>query len=897
MLILLRQTPTGIYAYPPEIPENEIFDAVYFDTVTKTIFTSGTVGGGSFEMATGQFVWTDPSNGDTYTYDGDGDVILTPGTGPAPAETFTLTLETSPKGSTLPILVADPAGPHEEGDEVAISILPAAGWEFVMWKNGSEPITDLADFTFTMPAGNVVLTAHFNLVEEPPLPGAEPPSAPLPSGFVFPTFFPLEIRVNGAQIPIPSITTVTDTGIFTDELQGDYHYPITIPITEAVMVALNLPNDPQSAWEFSQPINAELWAHGNRRYRGHLDVIDADEKAIRATFVLDSGFFIQQNKTRSIQDCYAEDDIILVDPPKAAVGGHELRFNFRDVRLTVNGTAKLFLKASYEDHITMLEAMADYLEGLPVNLLVSIQYSEDLTDESSRIILWDTTTVTTITLEVTTGTSRYTRARRLTNTRFIMDEWATVDEENRIAFPTIYNKELYEGNNPLHDGIVNRYDSQGRLQVGNIALFSFSEAFRWENTVIPFLYLTDVVKTIFRKLNIEVSGSFFDDDRVKRMLLYNNRTLDFVQITQSGTPIRRIFANIIYGDNFPEQDQYRYQNVHDWEIKLRNHVPDVGIIDFLKAMKNYFFLKYDFNILQNRVEIRFVRDLIRSMEVIDMTAKAGRVYTLTHGKEEGINIVYATKDPILEDGSRRGLPNAQFNVNNFLALDSLDAELDEIAFVRSLRAYFRLTANQENPPFWKLEAFQMQDDTAANRRTWTVAMVPLVDAFVDGRKMPSIEMTGYNSDLNLFNKETGIRIFAFYGVKSDAANRPYHFASSTRYNAKELLDPAQYDLDLRSEDSYRFFQDLENMLDRGKEYECTLLLSDLDLGNLSKTRRIRIANIDYLIDKLEILHTEGEFAIGKAKMWKVRFTKPQNRTDAFASSFKVFDDTFDDTFE
>jgi hypothetical protein len=900
MLILLKQTPTGIYAYPPDIPENEVCTAVYFDTVTKTIYTSGTVGGGSFEMATGQLVWTDPSNGDVYTYDGMEGVDLTAGLGPEPAKTFTLILKTNPRGSTLPILDLSPAGPYVEGAEVDISILVAGGgWEFLNWTLDGEEESAIHDFTFTMPGADTILVANFQPIEDPVYPG-EPSTVPVTS-FVPSSFYPLEIRVNRTQIPISGITNNINTGIFTDEMEGDYSFPLNIPVTEAISVALNLPNDPQSIWEFSKAIPAELWSHGNRSYRGHLNIMDADEKSIKATFVFDSGFFIDQNKSRSIRDCYGDADTITLDEPKYAVGGYELRFNFRDMRLTVNGTAKLFLKASYPDHLTMLDDMADYLEGLPINLKVTVQYSEDLTDESSRIIVWDTNIVSTITLAPVTGTSRYSRARRLTNERYIMNAWDSVDESKRIAFPTIYNRELYEGNNQLHDGIVNRYDSEGRLYFGNISYLTYSESFRWENVIIPFLYLTDVVKTVFAKLNIQVSGSFFDDDRVKRMLLYNNRTLDFVQISVNGTPSRRTAVAIHWGDGNPDQETYRYQNVHDFNIKLKNHVPDYPIITFLKALKNYFGLKYDFNILQNRVEIRFIRDVIRSMETLDMTRKSSRVFKLSHGKEEGFNFVYEPKDPLLADGQPKSEPDPDYNVTNFLALDTLDAEIGETAFVRSLRAFFTLTTDQDNPPFWKLTAFMQRDDSAGNppqggqggRRSWTIGMVPLVDGLFDGRKMPAIEMTANNPEVNLNNEDTGIRIFAFYGKQLDASNQPYSFASCTRYNAKELASSNQFDLDIRSEDSYPFFKDLEAIIDRGKEYETNLILNDSDIVNLSKTRRIRIVNIDYLIDKMEITHSERDYALAKVKMWKISLTRPANKPDVFSTVNDGFDYDFD----
>jgi len=878
-LIILKQSPTGTYSDFPEIPENEIFETWYFDTFSKTVFVVGVTGGSAFEMILNQIVHTDIISGDQWFYNGP-DVVppsvtyvqgsITP---PGPKK-YSITLTRNPlSGGSVSNITG--GGPYEAGTEVEVQATGNPGFLFVSWTLNGDVVSEDANFTFTTLAANTILSANFEQQVSTPEPEPEP--KPKPVDFTQESFYPLELRIRGIQIPIKNITSKENTGIFTDELVGDYSYPLTIAISEAVMVALNLPNDPQSSWNFKRSIPAELWKHGNRAYRGHLDILDANEKAIKATFELDSGFFIKKNQIISIRDCYNDDDIITLNEPVIAVGGYELRFNFRDLRLSVNGTSKLFLKDNYDEHISMLEDMADYLESLNVNLKVTIQYSDDLSDETSRIITWDTTVVTTITLAPVTGTSRYSRARRLTNERLVMDAWDDVDQNKRIAFPSIYNSQLYEGNNQLHDGIVNRYDEQGNLYYGNIAYFAFSESFRWENVIIPFLYLTDVVKNVFSKLNIQVTGSFFEDDRVKRMLLYNNRTLDFLQVSLNGIPSRRTALAIHAGDEDSTQESYRYQNIHNFNIKLKNHVPDYSIVEFLKSMKNYFFLKYDFSIIQNRVEIRFIRDVIRDMEVLDLTKKAGRVYTLTHGKEEGIQITYQRKDPLMEDGQSQGIPNPDYIVSNYLALDSLDAEITEIALVRSLRAYFQLTTEQDNPPFWRIIAFIQQDDTPSSEglggKVWNVGMVPLVDGFFDGRKMPAIEMTANNPEANLSNEDTGLRIFAFYGKQFDAANRPYHFASCTKYNARELASQNQYDLDLRSEDSYPFWKDLEAIIDRGKEYETTILLDDQDLINLSKTSRIRIANIDYLIDEREILLNESEYSIAKFTMWKINLKK------------------------
>lgn len=865
MLILLRQSSTGLFAADQYGQTVEIYEQKWFNTTTLTVQTNTITEANAmpFQMVTGQLIHT--ASGTEYRYNGSGG--FTTNAVPA-APTFTLSLSVSPIGGGSVSDLTNTA-PYEQGESISLSATAATNFTFVSWTRNGTVISTTAAFTYVMPASNVALIANFIANENIPVPPTPPVPVALPT-----RFYDLELRVNGLQIPLPAFVQKKIEGMLSDVLEGEYSYPVNIPLSPKEMTYLGLPNDPQTSEDFTGLIPAEIWSHGNKRYSGHLDILKADEDRIRASFILDLGFFILKNQSLTLPQCYSDEDTINISNQQTyAVGGYELRFNYRDIRLTVNSSSKIFLKAEFEDHITMLDAMADWLAGLSLGLQIIKEESEDLTDETSKIIYWDTTTVTNCTLAPVTGTSRYTRARKLTSKRFLMQEWNQVNEANRIAFPTIYNRNLYEGNNALHDGIVNRYDEAGRLYVSNVRYLSYSESFRWEHTIIPFLYLTDVVKQVFKHLKIEVSGEFFTDDRVKRMLLYNNRTLDFLQVKINGTPSRRTAQNIYFGDDNPEQETYFYENVHDLQIKLANHAPEYSVVEFLKGLKNYFGLKYDFNILQNRVEIRFVRSIVRSRTVLDLTRQAGRLFTLHHGKSTGFAFEYQNPDPLMEDGAENLPPGTvQFTVQNYLALDALDAELFDIAFVQSLRAWFQLTPDQSNPPFWKLYAFRQQSDTNPDGKKipWSVSLFPMVDSFVAGRKMPAIEVTANNREVKLENKSCGLRIMAFYGQQEDSSNGKYSFASCTRYNAKEILSSAQYDLDIRSFDIFPLHDDQERIITAGKEYETNLILDNYNLLQLSRSPIIRIANLDYILEEIEIQNTEKEFAIAKARLFKIK---------------------------
>lgn len=870
MLILLKQSQNGNNATDPygnTVPE---YVQIFFDTVAIGLVSNNLVSENAFpfEMVSGQLIFQTGTS--QYRYNGSGGFTIA-----ATPATASYRLTVSPGisgGGTATDLTG--TGPYSAGESVSLTASPATDFVFVNWTRNGAVVSTAAAFTFVMPAQNAALIANFLADEEIP----EPEPAPVPEPIAS-TYYDLEMRINRIQIPMPPFVQKSIEGMLSDTFEGEYSYPVNIPLSPKEMIALGLPNDPQTKSSFTKPIYAEIWSHGNLRFKGHLEILKADENRIRCSFILDSGFFISQNQELTLPQCYADTDTIDISgQPVYASGGWELRFNYRDIRLKVNSFTKNFLKAEFEDHITMLDAMVTWLNSLGIGISITTEESEDLTDETSKIIFWDTTTITTCTLAPITTTSRYTRAKKLTSKRFLMQEWNQVDEANRIAFPSIYNRNLYESNNSLHDGIVNRYDEAGRLYVSNIKYLTYSESFRWEHSLIPFLYLTDVVRQVFKHLKIEVSGEFFDDDRVKRMLLYNNRTLDFVQVKINATPSRRTALAIYHGDGNPEQEDYFYENIHDLQIKLGNHAPDYSVMTFLKGLKNYFGLKYAFNLLENRVEIRFVRSIIRSREVLDLTKQASRVFTLHHGKDSGYDFNYDNPDPLMQDGSQNPIPThdeVSFTVQNYLALDVLDAELFEIAYVISLCAWFQLVPDQSNPPYWKLYAFRQQSDSSSppsegDRRGWNLSLFPLVDSFISGKKMPAIECTANNQEVKLTNKESGLRIFAFYGVKENADGHPYSFASCTRYDAKELLSPDQYDLDIRSQDIYPLHADQERIITDGKEYETTLILDSYDLKQLSKGLVIRIANLDYLIEEKEVQNTSQEYAIAKVRLYKIK---------------------------
>jgi hypothetical protein len=877
MIIIVKSRTTGNYSGPESTQENEIFDVWYFDTLSPQaeLFYTTSVGGSEFEMQLDQFIVAIRGSNLNWFYTGP-DVY--PPTAysatftPLDDTTFTLTLSKNIDGGDISIINPEP--PFLGFTQIEISATVNTGFNFLNWSIGQNVISPLPEFIFTMPFSDVTLTANYlqDVVVNPedPEEPEEPQDPDQQINISSPEFYPLEIRVNGIKIPLKQITAKIFSNLLTDAFEGEYTYPIDVDTSLKMLAALNFPNDPQSIWSFDKPFPAQLWRYGNRENNGMLEILEANDRSIRSVFALTSGFFIEENKTLKISDCYSQSDMVsLSGLNRFASGGHELRFNLRDIKLTVNSTVKIFLKADFETHIDLFNAVADYIISGPWAQEISYIYSEDLTDEQSRIVSWDTSIITAMTLAPVTGTSRFTRARRLTNERLELAALNNIDPENRIAFPSIYNRALYDGNNPNFNGVVNRYDQFGRVYFDNPSFLAYSEAVNWPNTAIPFIYLIDVIKKVFQKLKIEFSGTLFQDPRIQNLLLYNNKTLDYMEVSENGVPSRRTSVNIHQGDDDPIQEIFRYKNVLQNEIILGEHLPDVSVTEFLKALKNYFFLSIQFNSTKRKVELSFIRDVIRNFATIDMTRYASRVFNITHGKENGIAIKYDSPDPIMTDG-KNPIPDPDFKVNNYMAMLSLDAEINQTAYVRSLAASFVLTADQDAPPFWKLLSFDLQDEKNEDKQPWTMTMYPLVESFIDGKKMPAIEMTGNNEEAKVSNKTKAMRIFAFYGQRQDSQGNKYGFASTNDYDALEIPSEYMENLHPRSSKSNPYLRDLEAIVNLNKKYGVTLTLDEVHLQKLATSRKIKIGLIEYVVDQLEITHSESEISIAAAVLYKIK---------------------------
>lgn len=852
MLILLKQVATETEDYNGLI----IWQQWFFDSATLSVITYFTTSVSAYEMTSGQLIFANESN--SFFYNGSGGVNIVAG-GTSVDPTYSLSLVSSDllKGTVSDLTAT---APYQAGEEISVLASPVGLSVFVNWTRNGTVASTLAAYTFPMPSGNITLIANFFLAAEIPAPEIEN---------TFEKFYPLEIRIGTFQIPIKSVIQNVFPSIGNEDWKGDFSLSLSIQNTEKNSAALGHPDLAQGKGGYKEPLKCALWKNGNKLYEAKLDIIGGDSVKINATLIRENAYTILKGKSVRLRDCYPDSDIIVLDQPVYATGGYEIRFNFRDIKIKINGVSKQFIKTQYENHNAMLQAIATWLSSLVVGLEIRKETTEEPTDETAKIIYWDTSIPTTCTITVSTGTSRYTRAKKLTNAAIDMGVFNSPLAANRIAFPSIYNKELYQGNNSLFNDVVNKYNDEGNLMISNIRYSAYSEVINWKNTLIPFVYLKDVILKTFESLGIKITGDFLQDPRLDHLLLYNNHTLDYFEVSNNGTPSRRNALAIHGGDQNPES-LYTYENVHDFNIQLKNHIPDYSVTEFLSALKSYFLFKYNFNGTYSSVEIKFIKDIVRTGSVLDLSKLISKSNGILHGKSTGLAFRYDNPDPLFSTGDSESNPTPTYTVLNYLAMIVLDAELFETCFVESLQAYFKLNPDNSNPPIWELTGFKMKNEKTTDKEEYSFSMYPMVDAYIDDRKMPAIEATVDNQEVSITNKEIGFRITGFYGQKSTIDGKKYGYASTSAYTALETFSPEMFDLNPRGEDHYPFFKDLERMKTESVKKEGDVLLNENLLKKMLSVERIKIENTEFILDEFQVSITEKEFSVAKVSLLKIK---------------------------
>jgi hypothetical protein len=131
--------------------------------------------------------------------------------------------------------------------------------------------------------------------------------------------------------------------------------------------------------------------------------------------------------------------------------------------------------------------------------------------------------------------------------------------ETPYNFPSVYNPSFYGDKNPAFAGVINNCE-------GTFVDTTFNA-----NTVVPFLYLPEIVNRLFAHAGYSVRGKIFDDEFFKRALVYNNYALDklIAIYFSAGKELGELSSSIIDWDKTIIDSGQNYdQSTGKYEIKV-----------------------------------------------------------------------------------------------------------------------------------------------------------------------------------------------------------------------------------------------------------------------------------------------------------------------------------------
>jgi hypothetical protein len=155
------------------------------------------------------------------------------------------------------------------------------------------------------------------------------------------------------------------------------------------------------------------------------------------------------------------------------------------------------------------------------------------------------------------------------------------------------------------------------------------------NIFSPYPYNSWILKNIFSALGYTIENNKFETDPdLKRLTVYNIQTLNRLNNKNEGPWTQQIYGDPDYGNYTLTTKRYLYALQPDISFNLRNHVPDVDVKNYVRALENMFFFRFFFDHNTRSAKMIFLRDIVNSTDYEDITDRVIRIQERRIDREE-----------------------------------------------------------------------------------------------------------------------------------------------------------------------------------------------------------------------------------------------------------------------
>jgi len=234
----------------------------------------------------------------------------------------------------------------------------------------------------------------------------------------------------------------------------------------------------------------------------------------------------------------------------------------------------------------------------------------------------------------------------------------------KYELPTIHAPSFYNGENSSYLGFLNVHRN-GTYIVNVIqGLTSF------ETTLLPCMRFDWVLKQVFEKLGIEVSGDFFANAELMAKHFIIPRSID-KEIQAEGLTAPTVI-----------------------EVPISELLPDITIRQFIASQRVEHGLDFDFDLATHKLLINFSNDVLDATITQTLRGKVTGLGTVSQEKYSGLQVGYALNQSDLQ--IKAFVPNSEDITEDYPAAANIaalhandDAIFGQLQFVNSKNAWFK----------------------------------------------------------------------------------------------------------------------------------------------------------------------------------------------------------------
>jgi hypothetical protein len=480
-------------------------------------------------------------------------------------------------------------------------------------------------------------------------------------------------------------------------------------------------------------------------------------------------------------------------------------------------------------------------------LLADADISDVVVKDGNRILFYLTVPVTFTQFEELGSSAGPGRALLEDDFYNILDVRDHVNETMDEIYPSvdyaffpIKNPDAYESNSE-YQGYINYYHD------GSIAVNHDLTGDSLKFPICLFPYMLYVLKKIFEEHDFTHHGSFLEGSEIKRLVIYNNYLLDD-------------FALGDFSVNF---------NRWARQFNIQNHVPDISIGEFLKALKNFFSLGFFFDFKKNDVEIIPLKEILQSKEYDDMTHMCEPNNDIEMREGDGFTIKYERdgNDELVAERlkSLTGY-NLQAEVVSVADLPAASAaNVNDVRLVASINQYYKSNATYSSSATvyeWEYYADNINDYVYGNGKQPIVSTISTLSTYNPEEivilpdknwLVPYVKQVCNSVPFNQSGNNFSFRILFYRGFYTDSLANLYPLGIPYNYNWNRS-QIGNYSLG--ADGAFGMYEnwnkELVEFLTNARPVTKKVRWTLPELLSLKMQRKKRILNKNYIIKKISL---------------------------------------------